>query len=1341
VTAGFDESRLAEIIVFDQTGRGRRGTGYLVAESTVLTAAHVVSAATSIVVRFDGGLATERSFQGSAAFRDEVADLALLELLAAQVIDGVIAPVWLGKPRAGSYFIDAHIAGFPLWKRRRRRGPDGRLTAFRELHHAEARIAAASNRRTGRWELRVTAPLDELGDTPSPWEGMSGAPVWASDHLIGVVTEHHRHEGAGWLTAVDLARHLDSPDGSRLGQVLGRPSVIRPLATIPLGEIADATPWMVPRTVETLVERPVLSGRLRNLIMEGRNSPVGLTTGLTGAGGFGKTTLASLVCSDPALRDRFPGGLLWITLGESLESARLAGKINDLSERLTGKRPTLSDPEQAGLKLAEVLAGRPDVLLVIDDAWNSGQLRPLLIGGPNCRRLITTRIMGILPAGATTVVVDAMERGEARELLLRAISAVPPNLETELLALTYRWPVLLAIANGALRKMISIDADPAAAAKTLVRRLKGSGPAALDLRRAEERHEAVRLTVEAGLDLLTPDGLDSLLDLAIFPEGTDIPVGILASWWHHSRGHEQYEVLSLIDELIELSLLGRHFGDPENAVVRIHDVLRSYLRWRLPAGQLTKRSRSFIKAMRTLLPADDAPSAWWRLDHGENYLWRYLPSHLADADYPKELVSLVLDLRWVSRKIEVLGSAAWVRADLGLIDAPQARRMSEAIAGAVHVLAPDRTGGMLEATLVSRLDHIPELATTISDFTDRLARPLLRRRWPLPDQPSEPTPANGSSRHSGWIRGCAVSPDERSIATYSNDQTVRLWSLVDGSEKALLAGHLAGVRSCAFSPDGTWLVSAGNDRTVRRWDTVSGALLSTFRGHVEPVCSCAVAPDGTWLASAAEDAAVGIWDVVTGELRRLLKGHNDWVDGCAIFPDGARLATASADATVRLWDQRSGEQIARLAGHEGGVRGCAISPDGLLVASAGSDCTVRIWDVARSEVKHVLSGHTQPVNSCSFAPSGRWAVSSSSDGTVRTWDVENGHEIAALRQHAGAVRVATIAASGSFVASAGRDDGVLVTQPVSSSGRPIGEPIRRRIGIRLSRSESAGHTDWVAHCAASADGLTVATSGADATVRIWDSTAQTITSVLRGHAGGVRCSAISRDASWVLSAGADGTGRIWDRKSSTVIHMLKGHDGGVRYCAIGPDDDLVATVGNDTTVRLWSKRTGEAHAVLRGHESGVRSCAIAPSGRWLLSTGSDAMVRVWDLKALVPVATLPGHDSVVRSCVISRDETWAASVGVDGIRIWDIDGWRLRRVLNGHQGGVRGCDADPTGRWLASVSTDQTLRVWNVASGDCAAAVRVGYSLSGCAWLAETTSICAVGEGGVYMFTFDGVEA
>lgn len=1078
---------------------------------------------------------------------------------------------------------------------------------------------------------------------------------------------------------------------------------------------------MVPAP-STVVHRHELVAELVDHLLDRGGGGAGGCVAVEGAGGFGKTTLAAVVCQRADVRDRYPGGLVWVTVGEQASGAELADLVNGVTEVLTGVRPTMSEPMWAGAALGEALDGRPDTLIVLDDVWTANQLSPFLLGGAHCCRLVTTRNRGVVPRGTPSVVVDTMTPEQAAEVLQLGLGRpLAADLLEPLVDQTGRWPVLLGLVNATMHDRITDGATAEEAAAWLADRLKHAGPTALDVGDELTRYRAVATTIAVSLDQLSAHERDLYWLLAIFPENTDVPSDVLAVLWQASGSLTAAEAEAVRERLVRLRLvIGSWVG--EQPAVRVHDVIREYLRRRMGDEQRAAAHRRFLDVVRrTLLPpAGGSATPWWDLPRAAAYFWRFVPWHLQEAGDHAGLAGLITDLRWTVAKAEALGAIGPVETDLALLETEVVRTLRRAIAQNAHVLSPLEPGDGLGPTLVSRLRAAPDLEPIVDAFTATLKRPHLVNRWPLPDLPAPSTQRILSGRPSSrsWVMACAVSPSGELIVASGMDGTVRVWRTDTWALAAVMTGHAGPVHDCAFTVDGTAVVTAGDDGTVRLWDARTGHQRRIVTEHGAAVTSVCVVPDGTAAASTALDGTVHVSDLVTERRRLRIDGRGVAFTGCAVSPDGRLLVTAGADGSLCLWDAATGGLVGRHQ-HPSELTSCAISADGRLVAVTTHDGAWSLCELPGLHRQASVTGHTGRVAACAFSPDGRLLATAGHDEqSVRIWDVATGRSVETLVGHPGYVRDCTFTPDGTRVVSAGADQTTVWN--LTDAGR---SDTRR------------AHPGWVWGCASSPDGRWLVTGGTDRILRLWETETGRPVRSLAGHGGAIRSCVFSPGGRRIASSADDRTVRLWSLLDGKEFLVLTGHEGAVMGCAFSPDGRYVASGSEDHLARVWDTHTGGIQHVLAGHTSLVKSCAFSPDGASLATTSADQTVRLWDLGTGHPRAVLHGHEEWVNACCFTRDGRRLVTCSGDRTtRIWDLATGRTARTLAGHTHWISGCALSGDDRRVATASADRTIRIWDSDTGRCLTALRVGAGLASCAWI-DGSTIGAAGDAGVYAFT------
>uniref|UniRef100_A0A667YKE4 Transducin beta like 3 n=1 Tax=Myripristis murdjan TaxID=586833 RepID=A0A667YKE4_9TELE len=159
--------------------------------------------------------------------------------------------------------------------------------------------------------------------------------------------------------------------------------------------------------------------------------------------------------------------------------------------------------------------------------------------------------------------------------------------------------------------------------------------------------------------------------------------------------------------------------------------------------------------------------------------------------------------------------------------------------------------------------------------------------------------------HDKDVNSVAVSPNDKLLASGSQDRTAKLWSLAGDRDLGLLGvfrGHRRGVWAVCFSPVDQVLATSSADGTTKLWSLQDFSCLKVGKNtsltlkytilirHPQP-CSL---PSGS-------DGLVKLWTIKTNECVKTLDAHQDKVWGLHASRKDDKMVTGSADSNITIW--------------------------------------------------------------------------------------------------------------------------------------------------------------------------------------------------------------------------------------------------------------------------------------------------------------------------------------------------------------------------------------------------------------------------------------------------------
>jgi DNA-binding SARP family transcriptional activator len=346
------------------------------------------------------------------------------------------------------------------------------------------------------------------------------------------------------------------------------PVTARPDGEVPGGGREPVVPRQLPAPVRPFVGRETELAELDSLLERAGAPAAVVISAIGGTAGVGKTALAVHWAHQVA--DRFPDGQLHVNLrgfDPAGNPTPPAAAIRALLEALEvpAERIPASLDAQAGL-YRSLMAGKR-MLLVLDNARDAEQVRPLLPGSPGCLVLVTSRshLAGLAALeGAHSLPLGLLTDAEAHALLAARLGparlAAEPGATAELIRLCAHLPLALVIVSA--QAVARADFPLAVHAAGL-----RDGAGRLEALDTGDPAASVRSVFSWSYRQLSPAAARLFRLLGLHP-GPDISAGAAASL----AGYGRDQVRRLLATLADAHLLAEHVPGRFSC----HDLLRSY---------------------------------------------------------------------------------------------------------------------------------------------------------------------------------------------------------------------------------------------------------------------------------------------------------------------------------------------------------------------------------------------------------------------------------------------------------------------------------------------------------------------------------------------------------------------------------------------------------------------------------------------------------------------------------------------------------------------------------------------------------------------------------------------
>ena len=193
------------------------------------------------------------------------------------------------------------------------------------------------------------------------------------------------------------------------------------------------------------------------------------------------------------------------------------------------------------------------------------------------------------------------------------------------------------------------------------------------------------------------------------------------------------------------------------------------------------------------------------------------------------------------------------------------------------------------------------------------------------------------------VKCLAATSNNQYIVCSCNDSAIRVFDFSERKLVGILEGHTQPVLIVGLSSNGEYAISYSQDRTVRLWSMerlCQESVLTKLTSRYEKCI--AITDNNQYVITGRSSYTIEVCNFMEKKNKIIFEGHNQAIASMAITSDYRYIITGSHDKTVRIWDFHQRNQVAVLKGHKKTVTCLGVTSDAKFILSYSCEKLI-VW--------------------------------------------------------------------------------------------------------------------------------------------------------------------------------------------------------------------------------------------------------------------------------------------------------------------------------------------------------------------------------------------------------------